>query len=274
MEYFKNIMSNTFLRFTEHEIFTRSAALSYYSSLAMAPLLLLFIAILGLLNLNMQDQLILEISQIFGDQAAKLLSNILISANSKQEFATLSGALGIGFLLFSASIIFTQLQDTLNIIFNSTQEIVTDQTFKEKIQLFMTQRLLSFGMVFTFIFIVTISMIASTIISFAFKDSPLWLIKPAQFVINLIVFQLLFMMIIKILPNKKISYKRSAIAGAIISILFVLGKSVIGLYIGNTAVGSAYGAAGSLAIMLVWFYYSALIIYFGAELSYSLVLEE
>ena len=273
MNKLKPSLKNTFKRFAEDEIFTRSAALSYYSSLALAPLLILFITILGYLNLNMQDQLIVEVKKLVGTQAALLLKSIITSTNDERELATLSGIIGISFLIFSASIIFNQLQNTLNIIFKTSEDEIEQITLRDKVKFFLTQRLLSFGMVFTFIFIVTISLVISTLISYLFQDGSMVFITPAQILINFLVFQILFMFIIKILPSKKISFKRSFIAGAIISFLFVLGKSAIGLYIGNTAIGSAYGAAGSLAIILVWFYYSALIIYFGAELAYSLVIE-
>lgn len=263
----------TFIKFSEDDIFTRAAALSYYSSLALAPLILLFVTILGLLNLNMQDQLIGEVQKLVGIDAAQILKNIIQSTNDEREFASLSGLISLCLLMFSASVIFNQLQKSLDIIFDASEYAPEQETIKEKISFFVNQRLLSLGMVFTFIFIVIISMVASTILAYFFKESSFWFVAPIQISINLLVFLILFTLIIKILPSRSISFKRSLVAGGIISTLFVLGKEFIGIYLANTAIGSSYGAAGSLAIILVWFYYSALIIYFGAELAYTLVIE-
>ena len=270
-----NKLKKFFDSFQSNEIFTRSASLAYYSSLAMSPLLILTISLLGAVDFEMQELLVTEAKSVFGKKSAELLNAIITNSKQNLNLVKLSSWFSFIFLLFSASIIFRQLQLTLNIIFGAKVEDneQEDLSFKDNFKEFVFERLLSVGMVFTFIFIIAISLIASSSISYIFAGNSIWLLRPVKVLINISIFTVLFGSIIKILPLKKVSFKRSFFAGLLISVMFVIGKSFIGIYLGNTALASAYGAAGSLAVLLVWLYYSSIIFFTGALVAQMFIMD-
>ena len=270
-----NKLKKFFDSFQSNEIFTRSASLAYYSSLAMSPLLILTISLLGAVDFEMQELLVTEAKSVFGKKSAELLNAIITNSKQNLNLVKLSSWFSLIFLLFSASIIFRQLQLTLNIIFGANVEETEQEglSFKDNFKEFIFERLLSVGMVFTFIFIIAISLIASSSISYIFAGNSIWLLRPVKVLINISIFTVLFGSIIKILPLKKVSFKRSFFAGLLISVMFVIGKSFIGIYLGNTALASAYGAAGSLAVLLVWLYYSSIIFFTGALVAQMFIMD-
>lgn len=264
----KKIVTNVLDDFFNDEIMTRSAALAFYTSLGFAPLMVLIIVILGLLGINLQSELIHEVHLMMGPEAGKLLRSIITTANSRPDLSTTRGMLSTLGLLISATFIFVQLQDTLNLIFNLKPQNEDRPWGMAMIKDYLSTWLLSLIMMFTFILLLITSLLISTTLEIMDAGKSYWYLKFMNYVISLGLFTALFTFILKWLPDHNIYWRSACSGGFITAFLFLIGKAFIGLYLANSAVGSAYGAAGSLLVTLVWVYYSFLVVFFGAEISY------
>lgn len=250
------------------DVLGRSAALAFYTVLTMAPLIVLMVSLLATLGWDLQAQLLNEVENLMGSEAASVLQSIVMSANDRPDLSSSSGWIAGLILIFSVSVIFAQLQNTLNIIFATPGRDKKEMTMIQEMRAFLRRRLLSFGMVVSFIFITIVSLAASAALAFVVdNDSESLILRIFSFSTNLVVFTVLFSAIFKILPDRKIGLKNSLVCGFITSLFFIFGKALIGLYLGKTAVGSAYGAAGALVVLLIWLYYSSFIVFIGAEIS-------
>ncbi len=270
MKVFKEKISTIIEGIDQDDIFTRAAALAYYTALAMAPLLILVVWFLSTLELDLQQQFVSQVQGFVGDEAAKLMATIMSSGNERPDLTRASGWIGLGGILISASIIFAQLQASLNLIFN------VDEIAKPKLSKFgavkdiVMRRIFSVGMLMTFVFIAVVSLLVSSAITYFFGQSDLAWFEVVNSLVSFSIFTILFTIIYKWMPDRSLDTPSSLAGGAITALLFVIGKYLISLYIGKAAVGSAYGAAGSLVVLLVWVYYSSLIVFIGAEVSYAL----
>lgn len=263
-----------FDNFMDDEIFTRSSSLAYYMALTMAPLVILIVWLVSLLNLDLQAAMVNDVAILIGTDAAKLVETIVHGANERPDLSSLSGWLGLAGILISGSIVFGELQTTLEKIFDTPLESTKDQTNLEWVKSYLFGRIFSIGMLLTFVFIAIVSLIVSSIMSFYLRSSTAIVFHVINFIANYMVFAFLFAMIYKWLPRQRISFRSGMVAGMITSFLFIVGKTGIGMYLGRAAVGSAYGAAGSVVVLLVWVFYSAIIFFFGAEVSHVFVLRD
>lgn len=249
------------------EIFTRSAALALYTSFSLAPLVILLISFLSSLHLDLQLQLISQVKNLAGIEAANVLTAIIERAEERRDLSTLGGWIGSLTLLFSASVIFAHLQTSLNKIFESPVISHKNQHWSAELRHFIARRLISFGIVLTFIFISIVSLMASSLLSFLISSEQGLSGELLNMVLSFLLFSLLFSAIFKWIPDRPILNRAAIRAGMLTGLLFMVGKTLIGLYLGQTAVGSAYGAAGSFIVLLFWVYYSSLIIFVGAEIA-------
>jgi membrane protein len=265
----KNLVSD----FVDDEIMTRSGALAFYTSLAIAPLVVLTVVTLSMIGVDLQDEFVREINSAVGAEAGDLLRSIITAANSRPDLKSVSGVIGIVGLLASASFIFVELQDTLNLIFKVPKKNTNKTPWMNLVKDFFINRLMSIGMMIIFIFIFIGSIVVSTVIVFFYSGESGFFYKSTNFLISLIIFTLLFALMFKWMPDRRITFHSALQGGAFTAFLFLVGKALIGLYIAKSAVGSAYGAAGSLLVTLVWVYYNALVVFLGAEVSF-LVLEK
>jgi membrane protein len=256
----KAVATKTFAGVSQHDVFTLSAALAFYTALALAPLLVITLTVVGLLGENSQAQLLAQIQGLLGNQAASAINAIIESSQKKPDTGTIAGIVSILVLLFSASGVFAQIQSSLNVIFEAQGKVSKGAWG------WIRKRILSMGMVLTLGFLAMVSLVVSAALAFVFtNEGLLW--KVINFAISLGVFTVLFGLLFKYLPDAQLSWKRSFAGGLVTAILFAIGKYLIGLYLGKSAVGSSYGAAGSLVVLLSWVYYSALILFSGAEIT-------
>ena len=242
------------------------AALAYYTIFALVPLLLVVISIAGMVfgHEAAQGEILRQIGGLVGERSAKTIQEMLRQAGQPKT-GILGGVIGIGTLLVGASGLFGQLQDALNTVWGVKPKpgrglmgIVRD-------------RFLSFVTLMGTAFLLLVSLVLSALLSFIGKTlgellpAPGPILHGLDFVVSFGVITLLFAMIFKILPDVKIQWKDVWIGAGVTALLFTVGKVAIGLYLGNTNVASVFGAAGSLVILLIWVYYSAQILLFGAE---------
>ncbi|VTS00683.1 ribonuclease bn : Ribonuclease BN OS=Gloeocapsa sp. PCC 7428 GN=Glo7428_4543 PE=4 SV=1: Virul_fac_BrkB [Gemmata massiliana] len=242
------------------------AALAYYSIFSIAPLLVIAIAVAGLVfgREAAQGQISAQVEHLVGRQGGEAVEAMVESA-SKPESGALGSILGVAMLLLGAGGLFGQLQDALNTVWEVRPR--PDRGIWGAFR----DRFLSLSMVLGVAFLLLVSLIASSALAAATTLLGHWQTGTAGLVLttalDLATVTLLFALIYKYLPDAEIAWRDVWFGAAITSALFTLGKFLIGLYLGRAGVGSAYGAAGSLAVLLVWLYYASQIFLFGAELT-------
>ena len=250
-----------------------AAALSYYTAFSLTPLLVLLVGIGGLvLGTDLvQERLMNQIGQLVGDDSAVLLDEAVREAQSTGTCAAV--VVGVGALLLGATGVFGQLQDALNTIWEASPKKASGMWG------LIRSRLLSLAAVFGTAFLLLVSLAVSAaiggIIDMAGEIDTL---EPFLVGIDLItstaMITVLFALMFKFLPDVEIAWRDVWFGAFVTAVLFVIGKFGIGLYLSMSDVGSAYGAAGSLIIILAWIYYSALILFFGAELTQAWATEQ
>lgn len=247
-----------------------SAALAYYTIFSLAPLLVIVIAITGLIWEAdvVRTQLLNQIQGLVGAEGASFVADLISNTGSPTE-DIVATIIGIITLLFGALGVFNELHNSLNIIWEVEEE--EPKGFLQTIKKVIIDRLLSFTMILGIGFLLLVSLVISAGLS-ATQETignaiPLseFLLQIVNTVISIGVITVLFALMFKFLPDAEIAWRDVWVGAFITSIFFSLGKTAIGLYLGNGAVASSFGAAGSLILLLLWIYYSAQILFFGAE---------
>lgn len=271
MKFKKLFDQNFFDKLGRDDIINMSASLAYYTALSLAPLLILAVTFVGVIGENFKQQLIVEVQELVGANAAETIKFIVESAEHRQNIRDWSGLFGLATLLVSAAAIFGQLRSSLNKIFDIRPEIqkqADSMSFWLNSVDYLKQKLFSMGMVLTFVFVSIVSLVISSFLTILFQGLILVLGHMINFLLSIFIFTILFSAIYYFLPQRKLSRRTTLSAGLITSILFSIGKVAIGLYLGQSALSSAYGAAGSMIVLLMWVYYSSLIVFVSAEIAY------
>lgn len=261
-----NIVKDSFKSFLSDRVLKLSASLSYYTIFSLAPLLLLLISLTGVFfgKDAIQGQIFGEINGLIGNEAAKQIQDIIknMELSGKTNSALL---IGIVTLLIGATSIFGEIQDSINMIWR-----VKAKPKKSWIK-FVKDRLLSSSLIIALSFLLIVSLIVNGLLTALsewlkdyFPDVTLFLFQSGNFVLSFVVIMTLFAVIFKVLPDAKIAWKDVKAGAFFTACLFMIGRFLIGLYINFSETGLAYGAAGSLIVILVWVYYTAAILYFGA----------
>jgi membrane protein len=261
-----SLLSRTFSAWNEHEAPRLGAALAFYTLLSLAPLVILAIAIAALIfgHATAQGQLLGQVESMIGRQGSEAVKGMIEHAQEPASGAFAS-IIGVITLLFGASGVFGELRSALNRMW--------DVKPKSEGGLWGTikQRFFSFGMVFAVGFLLLVSLVISAALAALGKffggllPVPDFVLSAINFVVSLAGVAVLFALIFRYVPEIKVPWRRIWIGATVTALLFTIGKFLIGLYLGKAAVGSAYGAAGSLVVIIVWVYYSAMIFLFGAE---------
>jgi len=247
------------------------AALAFYSVLSLAPLVVISLAIVALAFGDARAataHFLAQVESMVGQQGAKAIQGMLQNADQPKTGAV-AGILGVVTLLFGASGVFGQLQQAMNAVWNVPAKKTSG------IWHMIRSRFLSFAMVLGTGFLLLISLLLSTAIAGVGQQVGNWwpgleaLTHLGNEVATFLVVTLLFAMMFKLLPDAPVAWRDVWLGALLTAVLFTIGKLLIGLYLGKSAVGNAYGAAGSLVVLLVWIYYSSQILFFGAELTHA-----
>ena len=259
-------LKTTFTEWKSREAPRRGAALAFYTVLSLAPLLILTVALGALLfgKAGSQEQILTQFRQLVGDDGAHAIESVLRSAQ-KPSSGILASAFGFLTLLLGASGVLMELRDSLNKLWD-----VEPAKRVGGIRGFIRNKILSLGMVMAFGFLLLVSLIVSAGLTVSSKFlSDLGVLPPlvwegVNFLISFAAVAGLFGLIFRFLPDVRLPWRDIQRGALLTAILFTVGKTLIGFYLGKAGVGSAYGAAGSLVVLVVWIYYSAQIFFFGA----------
>ncbi|MBM0742890.1 YihY/virulence factor BrkB family protein [Phormidium sp. CLA17] len=261
------LIKGTIAEWKEDNVPVLAAALAYYTVFSLAPLLLIAIAIAGAVfgEEAARGELVRQIQGLVGKDGAEAIQAMIQNADKPGSGGAIATIIGVVLLMFGASGVFGQLQAALNTIWEVKPKP------GQGIRGFLVSRFLSFAMVLVIGFLLLVSLLLSTVlatVSYFFNNLmpgiPI-LGQVINFAISFGVITVLFASIYKFLPDVEIPWKNLWVGAAVTAILFNIGKLAIGLYLGNSSVGSAYGAAGSLVVLLIWVFYSAQILLIGAE---------
>jgi membrane protein len=247
------------------------AALSYYTVFSIAPLLLIAISVAGLVfgHAAAQGAVVKQLQGLIGDAGAQAVQGLLqnVSKPAQNMLATITGVV---VLVVGATSVFAELQDDLNRIWEAPVRQKVSGVWA-----FVRGRLLSIGMIFAIGFLMLVSLAASA----AFDAMGAWssavfaswqgVARAVNFIVSFGLTTVLFALIYRFMPDATIEWRDVGVGALVTAFLFAIGKSLIGLYIAKSALASGFGAAGSLAVLLAWVYYSAQIFLFGAEFTWA-----
>jgi membrane protein len=260
-------LKTTVNEWVEAEPFQLAAALSYYTLFSLAPLLLIAIGVAGFVfgREAAQNQIVETLQGMIGQDSAKTVQEMIQASNEKPKTGMLSTVIGFVALLFGAGGVVGQLQTSLNRMWEVKPKP------GQGIWGFLRQRFFSFAMVLAIGFLLLVSLVVTAVLSSftgmlsSFLGDATFVAHTIDIVVSFGFVTLLFALIYKYVPDVEIQWRDVWVGAALTSILFTLGKYLIGLYIGTSGVSSTFGAAGSLITILVWVYYSSLIFFLGAE---------
>ena len=265
-----DLLKTTFIDFKDDNAPRMAAALSYYTVFSLPPLLILLTMIAGAFfdPEQIQGRLVQEVGGAVGPEGADQIRTMISTADRPGTGGLLATLLSVAALIFGATGAFGQLQAALN----QAWEVEKDPEQTGLLSM-VVKRALSFGMILVIAFLLLVSMVLSAVLTAAggalasalpggLGEASLWAINLG---LSLLVITLLFMTMYKVLPDAEVAWSDVWHGALATAVLFVVGKFLLAWYLGRSDPGSAYGAAGSLAVLLVWIYYSAMIFLFGAE---------
>ena len=260
------ILKQTFKDFGDLKITRMSAALAYYTIFSIAPMLIVIITLCDIFlgRDAIEGNLYKQIQSFVGSDAALQIQELIKNATVSNDI-TWASVVGVIALIFAATGVFAEIQDSINLIWR-----LKSKPRKGWVKMIIN-RLLSFSMVVTLGFIMLVSLFINALLGLLvdrlvslFPGAEVYIVYGINILLQFITISFLFGIIFKVLPDAKISWKTVRAGAFTTALLFMLGKFAIGFYLGKSNVSSSYGAAGSLVILLLWVYYSAIILYFGA----------
>lgn len=265
-QYF-NLLKDAGSEFSDDNATKLSASLAYYTIFSIAPLLLVVVTLTGFffkrsdVDANVAEQIRGLVGQQGTDALLSMLDNI-----QKQHNTGLFGIIGIIVLVFGATGVFTEIQSSINYIWSIRAKP------KRGWLKFITNRLLSFSLIIGIGFLLIVSLLINILMDLltdrlqhVFGSADIILFKGLNVLILFVIITFLFAIVYKVLPDAKIHWRDALTGASFTGVLFIIGKFLISLYLGNSSVGNTFGAAASFIILLSWVYYTALILYFGAE---------
>jgi membrane protein len=262
-----SVLKSTFMGFIDDNAFKLSASLSYYTVFSLGPLLIIIISLTGFIygKEAMQGKIYKQINGLVGSDAAIQIQEIIKNIQRTDQNA-IGAIIGVVILFVGATGVFIEMQDSINYIWS-----VKAKPKKGWLK-FLINRMLSFSLIISIGFMLLVSLIVSALLDLLndrlavyFRHATFYLFYIINIAVILIVISLLFAVIFKVLPDATIRWKDAFIGALFTSVLFLLGKFGIGYYLGKSNLGLTYGTAASIIVILTWVYYSALILYFGAE---------
>ncbi|MEI7035540.1 YihY/virulence factor BrkB family protein [Fulvimonas yonginensis] len=259
-QFTKKVVKCTVRGAAEDDLMTHAAAVAFYSALSFAPMLVLLLWLVTSLQPDWQDQLVASINRLVGTRASDAVKLVISNAEQRPQLGHWAGIAGLLVTLIGASTVFAQLQLAINRVWN-LRAAPRNAVFS-----WLLTRVHALGLLLTLAFLLIVSLVASTAIAvFVRNDTVVWDLLEAA--VALVLFGLVFASIYKVLPDARIDWPDAVLGGVFTAVLFAIGKFGISFYLSHSDVGGAYGPAGSVVVLLVWVYYSVVILLLGAELT-------
>lgn len=261
-------VKETYDEFSKDDVMTHAAALAFYTGLSLAPLLTISVWIARtVFGSESKEKIVQAFSEVIGKTAAEPIRQLLDPASQSADTGmNIAGMISLGIVAFAATTVFAELQAALNAIWS-----IKAKASGNGIWLYVRKRLLSFGMLLTILFLLLVSMVISTVIQgflTTVGSSEGIVAMIVNLVVSVLLFTLLFAMLFRYVPDAKLGWNAVWVGAAISSVLFMVGKFGLGLYLGRGSYENSYGAAvGSFVALLVWVYYSSTILLVGAEVT-------
>lgn len=252
------VIKGAFTGFFADDAMSLAASLSFYTLLSFAPLLILAVWLSSLIGYDAQQTLLGEIAGLAGPDARAAAEAVFQNIDASPQLGSLAGLLAIGVSLVGATTVFAQLQAALNRIWGIRARA------RNALWGWLRRRVLSMGVIAAVVFVLIVSLVASSLLGLFLPRGGVWWDIINQ-LISTAVIAFLFALLFRYLPDGRLPWPRVLRGGIVTAILFAIGKWLIGYYLASGSVGSAYGAASSLVVLLVWVYYSGAIFFFGAE---------
>lgn len=261
------ILRDSFINFNKDKCLKFSAALAYYTIFSIAPMLIIIIYLVGLFygQEAIQGEIYNQINELVGKEAAFQIQEI-IKNSAKSKSGMVATTIGLVTLFIGATGVFSEIQDSINTIWGLKPKP------QKGLLTFIINRLLSFSMVVSLGFLLLVSLVINALLGALnsklhqfFPEITIYVFQVINLVLTFGVVTFLFAIIYKMLPDAVIKWKDVWVGSMTTAVLFIGGKSAIGYYLGQSDVGSTFGAAGSIIIILIWVNYSSVILYFGAE---------
>ena len=252
-----------------------SASLSYYTVFSLGPVLIVIISLAGIFwgREAVEGKIYGQINGLVGNSVALQIQEIIENIE-KSQLGPSGAVIGLVILVVGATGVFTEMQDSINYIWS-----VKAKPKKGFLKLIIN-RLISFSLIVSFGFLLMVSLVVSAVLDlvhdrleYYINDLSVYLFQGVNFIFTLVVITILFAIIFKVLPDASIRWKDALIGAVFTAVLFLIGKSLIGLYVTKSDIGVTYGAAASIVILLLWVYYTSIILYFGAEFTKVYTLE-
>ena len=243
-------------RFIEIDVLTHAASLSFFALLSLAPLLVLLLWLSASLYPSAQAELMEQLGALAGRGAQEVAATVLRNAKAQPDVGSLAGIWSTLLLFIGATAVFARLQNTLNLVFQ------TDARRLGGLLAWLRKRVFSFGVVLALGFLLVVSAAMTPALEVVFAGSPP--LPVLGHLAALALYSLAFGLMYHYLPDRRVRWRQALLGGVITSLLFVVGRWAIGLYIAKAAPGSAYGSMGTLVILLVWMYYAAMVFFSGA----------
>lgn len=261
----KSLLVNTYSEWSAVEAPRMGASLAFYTMLSLAPMLIVVISVAGWVfgEQAASGALVAQIQGLVGREGAEAIQGIIQHAASKKTTGTFAAIAGFIFLLFGASSVALELRSALDKIWHTKEP--------EGLAGFIKARSYALAIVMGAGFLLLASLVISAALASMGKffghlmPIPVWVAEGVNAIVSVLVIAAVLAAIFKLLPNAPITWRDVAIGAVFTAVLFTVGKTLIGIYLGRASVGSSYGSAGSLVVVLVWIYYSAQIVFFGAE---------
>lgn len=263
-----NLLKTTFKEFIDDNVVKLSASLAYYTVFAIGPLIMVIISLTGLFfdKEDITARLYYQIQLLVGKTGAEQIFSIVNNIQSQNSDATLFSTISIAILIFSATTVFADIQDSINYIWSIRAKP------KKGWLKYIQNRLLSFSIIIGLGFLLMVSLLVNTVtdaltdrLQRLFSEDMVDVFRIVNALILYVIVSLLFGVIYRVLPDAKIKWHDAMRGAWFTGALFLLGKFLIGYYLGSSTIGTTYGAAASVIIILSWVYYTSIILYFGAE---------
>ncbi|MDR6197245.1 YihY/virulence factor BrkB family protein [Siphonobacter sp. SORGH_AS_0500] len=261
------VLKNTFSGFSDDKVTKLGASLAYYTVFSMGPLMIVIISLCSIFlgREAVEGEIYQQLNGFVGKETALQLQEIIKKAAVSGK-TTVAAAIGIGTLIIGATSVFAEIQDSINTIWGLKAK--PKKSWLKLIQ----NRFLSFSVIISLAFVLLVSLAVTSVIDVIsdrlqarFPDVTVILFYIVNQLVTFSVISLIFGVIFKVLPDAKIKWKDVRSGAMVTAILFMIGKFAISFYINQSDVGGTYGTAGSLVVLLLWAYYSSMILYFGAE---------